>query len=364
MDKEKAVGETAICSVGEGHGLRYRGYSIQELSQSANFEEVAYLLLYGDLPDRAQLYRFQQLFANSVILPQSIKAMLEMLPKTVHPMNILRTVCSLLGTVEPEYAVGAEPELAIRTIGVSITALAYWHHFHLTGKRLIASFKQQLIAEYVLTVLHQTTVDESWVWALNIALILYAEHEFNASTYAARVTVSTESDFYSGIVSAIGTLKGPLHGGANEAAMTLISAFKTPEAAKKGILKRLSNHEKIMGFGHRVYKNGDPRSPIIKSVAHQLTQRLGKTRLFDVAEAIEETMETEKQLKTNLDFYSAIVFHCLGIKTDFFTPIFVFSRITGWSAHIMEQRQHNRLIRPLAKYVGPKNRAFVPMNER
>jgi 2-methylcitrate synthase len=364
MYEEKVVGETAICTVGEGHSLSYRGYSIGDLSNWANFEEVAYLLLYGKLPDRAQLYRFQQLFMKSISLPQPMKALLEILPKTAHPMDVLRTVCSLLGTLEPENMGGTEPELAIRTMGVSMTALVYWHHFHLTGKRLIAPHEQQLIAHYVLNAFHQKKVDESWVWALNIAFILYAEHEFNASTYAARVTTSTESDFYSAIVTAIGTLKGPLHGGANEAAMDLLASFKTPEEAHAGILKKLAAREKIMGFGHRVYKSGDPRSPIIKAVAQELTKKLGKTRLFEIAEAIEQTMEQEKGLKTNLDFYSAIVFHCIGMPTTYFTPLFVFSRISGWTAHIMEQRKNNRLIRPLAKYIGPKSRAFVPITER
>jgi len=364
MDEEKVVGETAICTVGDGHSLSYRGYSITELSAWANFEDVAYLLLYGNLPDRAHLYRFQQLFIKSVTLPQPIKAMLEILPKTAHAMDMLRTVCSLLGTLEPENAPGAEAELAIRVMGVSMTSLAYWHHFHLTGRRLIAPYEQQLIAQYVLNAFHQRTVDESWVWALNIAFVLYAEHEFNASTYAARVTTSTESDFYSAIVTAIGTLKGPLHGGANEAAMALLSSFETPEQARTGILKKLAHREKIMGFGHRVYKSGDPRSPIIKDVAQQLTKKSENSRLFEIAEVIEQTMEQEKGLKTNLDFYSALVFHCIGMPTSYFTPLFVFSRITGWAAHIMEQRQNNRLIRPLARYVGPKARAFVPITER
>lgn len=362
---EPIVGKTAICTVGEGHDLTYRGYRIEDLSQKCSFEEVAYLLLHGALPDQAALYLFQQAWLKQTSLTDAYKRILETLPGNAHPMDVLRTLCSTLGSVESEKEWGNEAELAVRAIGVSISGLWYWHHWHVNGKRIELGANSGSMAEYTLALYHQkNTIDPQWAWALNIALILYAEHEFNASTYAARVTASTESDFHSGIVSAIGTLKGPLHGGANEAAMALLEEFSTPEQAQKGLLKKLEQKQKIMGFGHRVYKNGDPRSPIIKAVAQELTNKMNKGNLFAIAEAIENTMVREKGLKTNLDFYSAIVFHCIGIPTPYFTPLFVFSRITGWAAHIVEQRQAKRLIRPLAEYVGPAEKAFVPITER
>ncbi len=358
------AGETAIATVGkEGHGLNYRGYSIFDLAEHATFEEVAYLLIRGELPSQDQLDAFRSEIASRRDLPPALREMLEQLPADSHPMDIMRTACSILGCLEPETDFSQQDAIAVRLLAAFPGMLLYWYRFHQEGTR-IDTTGDDSIAAHFLRLLHGKPADEISVRAMDVSLILYAEHEFNASTFAARVTAATLSDFYSAVTSAIGALRGPLHGGANEAAMELIDRFQTPEEADAGIRAALAARELIMGFGHRVYKVSDPRSDVIKAWAKKLADAVGDTRLYAVSERIEKIMWEEKHLFPNLDFYSASAYHFLGIPTKLFTPIFVCSRVTGWSAHIIEQRSNNRLIRPGADYVGPEPRDFVPLSAR
>jgi len=358
------VGDTAISTVGkEGHGLTYRGYSIDDLAKYASFEEVAYLLLYGKLPTAVELQAYLKKLASMRALPPALKTVLELMPASAQPMDVLRTGCSMLGTLEPESQQYQPREVADRLLACIPGMLLYWYHFHQSGKRIETESSEESIAGYFLYLLYQIKPPE-FRRAFDVSLILYAEHEFNASTFAARVTTSTESDFYSAIVSGIGTLRGPLHGGANEAAMELIQQFKTPDEAEKGVMALLAKKAKIMGFGHRVYKISDPRSDIIKVWSKKLSATAKDGYLYAVSERIEEVMRREKKLFPNLDFYSATTYHFCGIPTSLFTPIFVLSRVTGWSAHILEQRANNRLIRPEATYTGPSEQTFVPLAAR
>ncbi len=360
------VGETAISTVGkEGVGLTYRGYDINDLASHSTFEEVAYLLVYGRLPVLAELQAYRDRLTKLRRLPNELKLLLETIPGSAHPMEVLRTGASMLGTLESESANYPENKIADRLIACTPSMLLYWYHFHRNNTRLDTwNSEEQTIAGFFLNLLTGKKPEEDQRRTIDVALILYAEHELNASTFAARVTASTNSDFYSAIVSAIGTLRGPLHGGANEEAMRLISQFKTPEQGQSGVIELLDKKQKIMGFGHRVYKNTDPRSDIIKAWAQKLSTRARDGYLFAVAEKIEKTMWDKKKLFPNLDFYSSITFHFCGVPTPLFTPIFVMSRLSGWSAHIAEQRAHNRLIRPEAEYVGPAPRAFPPILNR
>lgn len=360
-----SVGNTAISTVGkEGLDLTYRGYSIHDLAEHATFEEVAYLLIHGELPNKNELQAYQEKLMLLRELPASLRSVLELIPGKTHPMDVLRTGCSMLGTLEPESDQYHQNDIADRLIASVPGMLLYWYHFHKNGQRLKTHSDEQFIAGHFLHLLNGKKPDPELARALDVSLILYAEHEFNASTFAARVTASTESDFYSAIVSGIGTLRGPLHGGANEAAMELISQFKDPDAAEKGIRTMLANKNKIMGFGHRVYKISDPRSDIIKKWSKKLSAQAIDGYLYPISERIEKVMWDDKHLFPNLDFYSATAYHFCGIPTEMFTPLFVMSRITGWSAHIMEQRKDNRLIRPDADYTGPEPREFVPLNQR
>jgi len=358
------VGDTSICTVGKGVGLNYRGYPIDQLAQQASFEEVAYLLLYGKLPTVVELRAYQEKLFKKRALPQALKTVLELIPANAHPMDVLRTGISMLGTLEPETSPTFTRDLVDRLLACIPSMLLYWYHFHQNGSRIETDSLEKSIAGYFLNLLCQKKPAEDFRRALDVSLILYAEHEFNASTFAARVTTSTESDFYSAIVTGIGTLRGPLHGGANEAAMALIQQFKTPEEAEAKVKTMLAQKIKIMGFGHRVYKTSDPRSDIIKTWSKKLSQNAQDGYLYAVSEAIENIMRQEKKLFPNLDFYSASTYHFSGIPTYLFTPIFVLSRITGWSAHILEQRANNRLIRPEANYIGPDERPFIPLNAR
>jgi len=359
------AGDTAISTVGkEGIGLTYRGYEIGTLAASASFEEVAWLLIYGELPDADELEQFRKKLISLRELPTTLKEVLERIPANTHPMDVLRTACSMLGTLEPETEQHDQTEIAERLVATLPGMLLYWYHFHQSGNRIKTSSDESSVAGHFLALLHQKTPAESLRRAVDVSLILYAEHEFNASTFAARITASTLADFYSAIVSGIGTLRGPLHGGANEAAMDLVSQFKTPDEAEKGLLGMLSNHEKIMGFGHRVYKISDPRSDIIKTWSEKLSHEAKDGYLYAISEAIEKIMWQEKHLFPNLDFYSATTYHFCHIPTLMFTPIFVMSRVTGWSAHIIEQRKNNRLIRPDAAYIGPAPRVYKPLTER
>lgn len=359
------VGNTAICTVGkEGVGLTYRGYDIHELAEHSTFEEVAYLLIYGELPTQKELQAYCEKLMMLRELPDQLKLVLETIPGKTHPMDVLRTACSMLGTLEPETKQYGQQDVADRLIACTPSMLLYWYQFHRTGKRIKTISDENSIAGHFLHLLHDKKPDEEHRRAMDVSLILYAEHEFNASTFAARVTASTESDFYSAIVSGIGTLRGPLHGGANEAAMELIARFKNPDEAERGIKTMLADKVKIMGFGHRVYKISDPRSDIIKEWSKKLSEHAKDGYLYPISERIEEIMWNEKHLFPNLDFYSATTYHFSGIPTPMFTPIFVISRITGWSAHIIEQRADNRLIRPDANYIGLAERPYVPLKQR
>lgn len=359
------VGDSAICTVGvEGLGLNYRGYSIHDLADQASFEEVAYLLIHGELPNQSELQAYEEKLMMLRELPEPLKVVLEAIPAKTHPMDVLRTGCSMLGTLEPETPQYGPKDIADRLISCTPSMLLYWYHFHKDGKRIKLNTGERHIAGQFLHLLHNKKPDSEHEHALDVSLTLYAEHEYNASTFAARVTTSTESDFYSAIVTGIGTLRGPLHGGANEAAMELIAKFKNPDDAEHGIRVMLAQKAKIMGFGHRVYKISDPRSDIIKEWSKKLAATAKDGHLYPISESIEKVMWDEKHLFPNLDFYSATTYHFSGIPTDMFTPIFVVSRITGWSAHIIEQRKDNRLIRPESNYTGPAPRAFVPLNQR
>ena len=354
--------ETAIATVGqESLGLRYRGYSAVDLAEGASFEEVAYLLVYGELPGRQALEAYRERLAALRPLPEALYAILRLLPADAHPMDVLRTGCSALGTLEPEGAGRDQYAIADRLVAALPTMLLAWHP---AGRAWVPHAEPSGLAHSFLLALHGREPDPLAVRMLDASLILYAEHELNASTFAARVTTSTLSDFYSAVCSAIGALRGPLHGGANEEAMRLIERFPDPNSAERGLSEMLRRRERIMGFGHRIYKHGDPRSPLMKSWSHRLAEACGDRVLFPVSERIEALMWREKGLHTNLDFYSASAYRLAGIPTPLFTPLFVLSRITGWAAHIIEQRAHNRLIRPSAAYVGPEPRAFVPIEQR
>lgn len=360
------VGDTTISTVGkEGVGLTYRGYDIHDLATYSTFEEVAYLLVYGELPSASQLQAYRDKLIKLRRLPNELKATLEAMPGSAHPMEVLRTGVSMLGTLESESAQYTGHQISDRLIACTPSMLLYWWQFHHTGTRIETwNSEEQTVAGYFLHLLHGKKPSDEMRRCVDVSLILYAEHEFNASTFAARVTTSTESDFYSAIVSAIGTLRGALHGGANEEAMRLISQFKTPEQATTGIQDMLAKKAKIMGFGHRVYKISDPRSDIIKGWSKILSEHARDGYLYPVSEAIEKVMWDEKKLFPNLDFYSASAYHFCGIPTPLFTPLFVMSRLSGWSAHIFEQRANNRLIRPEGRYTGPAPRPFTPIQER
>jgi 2-methylcitrate synthase len=358
------VGDSTISTVGKGLGLNYRGYSIHDLAEHASFEEVAYLLIYGELPTKTELQAYQEKLMLLRGLPESLKTVLENIPRNAHPMDVLRTGVSMLGTLESENTQHGQEDIADRLLAATPGMLLYWYHFQNNGKRIKIQTDEPSLAEHFLHLLHDKKPSADHAQAMNVSLILYAEHEFNASTFAARVTASTLSDFYSAMVSGIGTLRGPLHGGANEAAMELISHYKTAEEAERGIRQLLAQKAKIMGFGHRVYKTSDPRSDIIKAWSKKLADTAEESYLYPVSERIEKIMWDEKHLFPNVDFYSASMYHFLGIPTPMFTPIFVMSRISGWSAHVIEQRKDNRLIRPDSNYTGPEPRDYVPLNER
>lgn len=359
------AGRSAICTVGTGHGLNYRGYDIYDLAQHATFEEVAYLLTKGELPNKAQLEGYKKELIAARALPDALKAVLRTLPKTANPMDVIRTACSALGCLEYEKDDFSDQDAHVtRLMGIFPSMLLFWHHYQLNGKEIDTHSTQDTIGGYFLEKLHGKAPSELHVKAMHVSLVLYAEHEFNASTFAARIAASTLSDIYSAITAAIGVLRGPLHGGANEAAMELISEFKSPEEATKGIFAKLESKAKIMGFGHRVYVSNDPRNIVIKEWSRKLADDCKNTTIFPISEAIEKVMWDEKKLFPNLDFYSASTYHFMGIPTAYFTPIFVMSRTAGWAAHVVEQRGDNKLIRPNSEYIGPDNRAYVAINER
>ncbi|WP_367605584.1 2-methylcitrate synthase [Legionella sp. W05-934-2] len=359
------AGESAIATVGKaGKGLNYRGYSIDDLANHATFEEVAYLLHYGQLPNQRELDRYQEKLISLRNIPSALKDVLRAIPKHAHPMDVLRTGCSFLGNLEPEESFKQQYDIADRLLAIYPAIMCYWYAWHFLDKEISEYSDEPTIGGHFLALLHQKKPNDLAKNMMNVSLILYAEHEFNASTFAARVTAATLSDIYSAMTSAIGTLRGPLHGGANEAAMELIEQFTTADEAETKLLQMLANKEKIMGFGHRVYTDCDPRSDIIKTWSKKFAQTTGDMTLYDISERIESLMWREKKLFPNLDFYSASAYHFCGIPTFLFTPIFVMSRTTGWAAHIFEQRANNRLIRPTSEYIGPEQRHYLPIEQR
>ncbi len=357
------AGDSSICLCGvEDQSLRYRGYSIEDLTARCSYEAVAWLLLRGELPTKEQLHTYAKELKSFRYLPDTLKTILEKIPGDTNMMDVLRTGCSVLGNLEPETPDTPKFAIADRLIASFSSILLYWYQFHSTGKRIPLDNDEESLAGHILHLILGKKPDELHRKCINISLILYAEHEFNASTFAVRSIASTLSDFYSAITGGIGALRGPLHGGANEAAMNLIEDFANPDDAEAGIKKMIAKKQLIMGFGHRVYTTSDPRSAIIKHWAKTLSEKAGDNRIFPISERIEEVMWREKKLFPNLDFYSAAAYHFCGIPTPMFTPLFVMSRIAGWSAHLLEQRANNKLIRHVSHYVGPLSRPWTQGN--
>lgn len=358
------AGSSAICTCGLGNGLNYYGYSIEDLARGAEFEEVAYLLQFAKLPNKAQLKDYQEKIAANRELSENLKAILRAIPKDVHPMNLMQSAVAALGALEGEKEdFSDQDEKIIRLLGILPSVLCYWHHYANFGKEIDFKSEQKTIAGYFLEKLDLKEPKKDFIKAMHCSLILYAEHEFNASTFTARVCASTRSDIFSAVAAAIGALRGPLHGGANEAAMYLIQSFSSVEEAIKGVNEKLEKKELLMGFGHRVYGlGGDPRNALIKEWSKKLG---GDSMLYKVSEAIEMLMKEKKpNLPPNADFYSASAYHFMGIPTEYFTPIFIMSRVSGWCAHIKEQRANNKIIRPSSEYIGPEPRKFTQIQER
>ncbi|CAM5242553.1 MAG: 2-methylcitrate synthase [Pseudomonas sp.] len=359
------AGQTSLSTVGkEGAGLTYRGYDVRDLADQVLFEEVAYLLLYGELPNKAQLQAYVTKLKGQRDLPQALKEVLERIPANAHPMDVMRTGCSMLGNLEPEESFEQQRDKADRLLAAFPAIMVYWYRFTHEGVRIDCTSDEDTLGGHFLALLHGKKPSELHVKVMNVSLILYAEHEFNASTFTARVCASTLSDIFSCVTGAIGSLRGPLHGGANEAAMDMIERWKSPEEARAGILGMLERKDKIMGFGHAIYSVSDPRNEVIKVWAKQLAEEVGDTVLYPVSVAVDETMWEQKKLFPNADFYHASAYHFMGIPTKLFTPIFVCSRVTGWTAHVFEQRANNRIIRPSAEYVGVEQRKVVPLAQR
>ena len=361
----QVAGQTSLCTVGKtGSGLTYRGHDISILAEKAKFEEVAYLLLYGELPNQEQLDNFISKINSLRNLPQELKDTLEKIPAATHPMDVLRTGCSMLGNLEPETSFDQQFDTAIRLFAALPSIICYWYRFSHQGKRISTSADNPSIGGHFLEMLLGEKPNQLASEVMNVSLILYAEHEFNASTFTARVCASTLSDMHSCVTGAIGSLRGNLHGGANEAAMEMIQDWRSPDEAEQEILKMLDQKKKIMGFGHAIYEKSDPRNAIIKKWAEKLAEATGDTKLYPVSLRCEEVMWREKRLFCNADFFHASAYHLMDIPTKLFTPIFVMSRITGWTAHIIEQRANNRIIRPSAEYTGPSESKWLDINSR
>lgn len=361
----QSAGQTALCSVGaEGNSLRYRGYAVDDLADNATFTEVAHLLLKGELPDAGALQAYAQRLQALRGLPAALRAVLEHIPASAHPMDVLRTGCSFLGNIEPESDFNQQLEAADRLVAIMPSMLLYWYRYSHDGVRIDTEGDEGSIGGHFLRMLHGAPADPLHAQVMDVSLILYAEHEFNASTFTARVCASTLSDMHSCVTGAIGSLRGPLHGGANEMAMAMLEQYESVEAAEADVRAKLAAKDKIMGFGHAVYRQRDPRNAIIREWSRKLAEQVGDTTLFAVSERVEQVMWDEKKLFANADFYHASAYHFMGIPTPLFTPIFVMSRVTGWCAHIMEQRANNRIIRPGADYIGPEERSVPPLSVR
>jgi 2-methylcitrate synthase len=359
------AGDSSICLCGaEDESLLYRGYTIEDLAARSSFEEVAWLLTRGELPKKADLKTYTLKLRSLRELPSQLKTILELIPADVNRMDVLRSACSLLGNYEPEKNQKDAQQIADRLIACMGSLLLYWEKFHQSGKKPSLDTKEETLAGHILHLILGHSPDNAQRRCLDVSLILYAEHEFNASTFTVRTIASTLSDFYSAICGGIGALRGPLHGGANEAAMALIESFRDPDEAERKVRQMLAEKKLIMGFGHRVYTTADPRSAIIKEWAKKLATNAEYKRLFSIGERIEHVMKEEKDLFPNLDFYSALAYHFCGIPTSLFTPLFVMSRIAGWSTHLMEQRENNKLIRPISHYVGPQARPWIAIEDR
>jgi 2-methylcitrate synthase len=361
----QSAGETELCTVGlTGTGLTYRGYDISDLAAGATFEEVAHLILYGELPNQAELDAYKAKLKGLRGLPEALREVLERIPASTHPMDVMRTGCSMLGNLEPEGDFSNQLDVADRLLGALPSIINYWYRFSHGGERIETETDDDSIAGHFLRMLLGKAPSELHQRVMDVSLILYAEHEFNASTFTARVCASTLSDMHSCVTGAIGSLRGPLHGGANEAAMELIEKFSSAEEAAKGILGMLERKDTIMGFGHAIYADSDPRNAIIREWAEKLADEASDSVLYPISVAVEKTMWDEKKLFANADFFHAAAYHFMGIPTKIFTPIFVCSRVSGWTAHVMEQRSNNRIIRPSADYIGLEPRSLVAIAER